>query len=179
MDMPPISAPDALRCPIDPRTIKIKPSSDHVTSSCASAAIYWHSFGFNVIPIIPGTKRTAVKWNPWREGLSPEKIKAHWDKHPDHEVGFIVGDDVIVFDADSPQSIAAIAMLEEVFDITPNLTVTTTRGRHHYYRLAAGTYAKTDSHGTEEHPERIDVKTGRTLVVLTPSTVKEVDTDGV
>ena len=143
----------------------------------SNAAKYWHTFGFAVIPIRPGTKLPAVRWDPWLAALSPETISAYWDKHPDHEVGFIVGDDIIVFDADSPESIAALALLEKTFDLSPCLTVNTSKGQHHYFKRAPGTYAKTDSHSTVEHPERIDVKTGRALVVLPPSTGKEVDID--
>ena len=143
----------------------------------SNARTYWHKFGFAVIPIIPGTKLPAVKWDPWLATLSQETITTYWAQHPDHELGFIVGDDVIVFDADSPESIAALALLEKTFDVTPNLTVNTSKGQHHYFRRAPGTYAKSDSHSTEEHPERIDVKTGRALVVLPPSTGKEVDID--
>ena len=73
-------------------------SSDNLLQY-SNAAIYWHSFGFSVIPIIPGKKQSAVKWDAWLDGLSTEKIKTHWGKHPDHEVGVIVGDDVIVLDA--------------------------------------------------------------------------------
>jgi hypothetical protein len=141
----------------------------------SNAAKCWHSFGLDVIPIVPGTKRPPFKWDPWLDGLSPEKIKNHWVQHPNHEVGFIVGDDVIVFDADSPAAIAALAELEKIFDLDPGLTVTTNKGRHHYYKLDPGTFAKSDAHSTEKHPERIDVKTGRALVVLPPSTGKEVD----
>jgi len=151
-------------------------SSDNLLQY-SNAAIYWHSFGFSVIPIIPGKKQSAVKWDAWLDGLSTEKIKTHWGKHPDHEVGVIVGDDVIVLDADSPAAIAALAELEKAFDVTPCLTVTTHKGQHHYFRRAPGTFAKTDSHSTDKHPERLDVKTGRTLVVLPPSTGKEVEID--
>ncbi|MEN8108474.1 MAG: PriCT-2 domain-containing protein [Pseudomonadota bacterium] len=148
------------------------------TTPCfKSAALHWHEFGFQIIPIIPGTKRPPFKWDPWLDGLSTRKIKAHWDRHPDHEIGFIVGDNVIVLDADSPQSIAALAMLEKTFDLSPNFTVSTAKGLHHYFKRASGTFARTDSHSTEEYPERIDVKTGRSLVVLPPSTGKEVDID--
>jgi hypothetical protein len=151
--------------------------SSDILLSFLNAAIYWYTFGLSVIPIIPGTKLPAVKWDPWLAALSPESISTYWAQHPDHEIGFIVGDGIIVFDADSPDSIAALALLEKTFDITPSLTVTTHKGLHHYYRRALGTYAKTDSHSTEKHPARIDVKTGRTLVVLPPSTDKVVDID--
>jgi len=139
------------------------------------AALNWLGFGFPVIPIIPGTKKTALKWDPWLNELSCESVSAHWAAHPDNEVGFIVGDSLIVFDADSPASVAALAQIEESFDIIPSLTVKTKKGEHHHFRLATGTYAKSDSHSTQEHPERIDIKTGRAMVVLPPSTGKEVN----
>jgi len=149
-------------------------SSDNLLQY-SNAAIYWHSFGFSVIPIIPGKKQSAVKWYAWLDGLSTEKIKTHWEKHPDHELGFIVGDDVIVFDADSPAAIAALNELEKTFCSPPALTVTTSKGQHHYFKRAPDTYAKSDSHSTEKHPDHIDVRTGRGLVVLPPSTGKEAD----
>ena len=139
-----------------------------------SAAVCWYGFGLDVIPVLRGTKMTAVKWDPWLDNLGLESICNHWDTHPDHELGFIVGDDMIVFDADSPEAIAALAQIEEAFDITPNLIIQTTKGQHHFFRRAADTFCKSDSHSTEKHPARIDVKTGRALVVLPPSTGKTV-----
>ena len=139
-------------------------------ASYASAALYLFKFGFKVIPIAPGTKQTALQWDPWLAGLSAEKIAAHWSKHPDHELGFIVGDDIIVFDADSPEAVVALATHEQSFDLTPNFTVKTAKGVHHYFKCTAGTFAKSDSHSTQEHPERLDVKTGRSMVLLPPST---------
>ena len=141
-------------------------------SSNADAALYWFRFGLQIIPLIPGTKKTAVKWDSWFAGLSAKKIAAYWKQHPDHELGFIVGDDLIVFDADSPLSIAALTGLEESFGITPGMIVKTTKGEHHYFRRAKGTVAIQNSHSTADHPERLDVKTGRALIILPPSTGK-------
>lgn len=142
-----------------------------------SAALFWLKFGFSPIPIIPGTKKTGVTWDTWLSDLSARKIKRYWEKHPDHEVGCIVGHDIIVFDADTPMAIAALFELEKTFGSPPAFTVTTTNGEHHYFRRAPDTYAKTDSHCTEKHPERIDVRAGRGLVILPPSTGKEVSID--
>ncbi len=136
------------------------------------AALTWYRFGFQVIPIGPGSKVTSVKWDPWLDGLSEEKIAKYWADHPDHEVGFIVGDDLIVFDADTPKAIKSIDLIERSHGAPPLLTVKTSRGEHHYFRRAEGTYAKSDSHSTEEHPGRLDVKTGRAMVILPPSTGK-------
>ena len=79
-----------------------------------------------------------------------------------------------MFDADSAQSIAALEALERKFNVLPKLVVRTRKGVHHYYRRAAGTFAKSDAHSTEKFPERIDVKTGRALAVLPPSGGREV-----
>lgn len=139
------------------------------------AALNWFAFGLKVIPVIQNTKQTAVKWDGWQENLSLPKICAHWKRYPKHELGFIVGDDVIVLDADSPESVAALVEIEWALDVACNLIVTTKKGVHHYFRLAAGTFAKTDSHATALHPARIDVKAKRSMVILPPSTGKEIE----
>ncbi len=153
--------------------------SDPITTpdkftSVSEAALYWLQFGFNVIPITPGSKHPNLKWDPWLDGLSPEKIRTYWAMRPDHELGFIVGDDLIVFDADSPESIAALEVIETCFCVTPRLVIQTKKGVHHYFRLAPGTVAKSDAHCTEKHPERIDVKAFRGMVILPPSAGKYV-----
>ncbi len=137
-----------------------------------SAAMYWYAYGLTVIPIAPGSKVTVVKWLKWRQNLTPAKIYSYWKKNPTHEVGCIVGDHLIVFDADSPESIAALTRIEADFGLTSQLIVKTTKGVHHYYRIAAGTIAKSDSHSSENYPDRTDIKTGKALIILTPSTGK-------
>lgn len=136
------------------------------------AALYWHQFGLDVIPIVPLLKQPAVKWDPWLSGLNAEKITAHWAKHPNHEIGFIVSDSLLVLDADSPESVAALYAIEKESGMPPLMVVTTRRGEHHYFRRSDETFAKSDAHSTKQHPDRIDVKTGRSIVVLPPSTGK-------
>ncbi len=162
--------------PIDPAKIRIRrPAPPKQFGSHLEAALYWHQLGINVIPAIPNTKRTAVSWDSWLSELSGETIIAHWTAHPDHEVGFIVGESLIVFDADSQKSIAALHALEESFGLTPKLVNKTSKGVHHFFRLASGVFARPDSHSTEKHPERIDIKTGRSLVMLPNSTGKSIE----
>ena len=141
-------------------------------SSFSEAAVCWFEFGFNVIPIVPDTKQPAVKWDPWLEKISAERIAYYWSKNPDHQIGFIVSDDYLVLDADSPESVAAIWKIEKEFSEPPRMVVTTKKGEHHYFKRSPDTTAKTSSHSTKQYPERIDVKTGRSLVVLPPSTGK-------
>jgi hypothetical protein len=140
-----------------------------------ASAFFWFGFGLKIIPIMPGSKIPLIKWDPWLDSLGPEKIGQYWKENPTNELGFIVGDDMIVIDADSSESIAALKGIEERFELTPKLLVKTRQGEHHYYRRAAGTVAKSDSHSTEKHPERLDIKTGRAFVVLPPSTGKIIE----
>lgn len=140
------------------------------------AALFWHAYGFSVIPVSPDTKATAVRWDGWLKGLTAARIKAYYGLYPTHELGFIVGDQYIVFDADSPESLASLYAAEEKFGVHPMLVGTTKHGEHHSFKLASGTRAKTSVHSTKDHPERVDVKTGRTMVVLPPSTDKHIAT---
>ena len=144
-------------------------------SNCyLEAALYFFERGYKVIPIESQTKRTAVKWDTWLADLSKKKIIQYWLQNPTHELGFIVGDEIIVFDADSPESIAALVEIKKAFGITPNLIIKTNKGVHHYYNRAKGTVAKSDSHSTDLYPKRIDVKTGRALIILPPSSGKSI-----
>lgn len=145
-----------------------------VFGSRREAALYWYSYGFAVIPVLPSSKKTFPGWNQWLANLSRVSIITHWTQHPNHDVGFIVGNDTVVLDADAPQSVAALDALEARFGIKPMLVVKTSKGVHHYFRCAAGTFATSDSHSTAVHPDRIDVKTGRSMVVLPPSPGKTI-----
>jgi hypothetical protein len=144
------------------------------TKTNLEAALILHEAGFQPIPIIPGKKIPTCKHHPWLDDLSVETINAHWTKHPKHEVGCITGANLVVFDVDSPESKARLLEIEEAFDVTPNFVVNTAKGSHHYFTLAMGTFVKSDAHGSLQHPDRIDVRTGSGLVIMPPSTGKEI-----
>ena len=144
------------------------------------AAHWWFAFGFNVIPVVDDSKTTPLKWQPWLNKLSHDAIDTYWADNPSHDLGFIVDDKVIVLDADSPASLEALRLIEKTYDIQPNLIVMTRKGEHHYFKRGADTYAKQRGYNSDEYPENIDVKTGRSLtegrsmVILPPSTNKTV-----
>lgn len=152
---------------IDPTKIRIKPRF-------LEAALQCLDFGFKVIPILPGTKIPALKHEPWLTDLSPQTIKDYWSKHSDHELAFITGDNIVVFDADTPESIKALKDIEEFHNVKPNLVSKTHKGEHHFFNISLDTYVKSDSHDSKKHPKRIDIKTGRGMIVLPPSTGKTV-----
>lgn len=138
------------------------------------AALYWFAFGFQVIPILPGKKRPAVKWDKWLQGLSVDQITEYWRRNRDHEVGFIVGEDIVVFDADSAPALEALKATEARLRIDPLLVVQTTRGEHHYYRLDPSLKGARIGRHLDATPAKLDIKTGRTVVVLPPSTGKTI-----
>ena len=160
---------------VDQRTVSSLAEIGESFESCLQAALLWFSFGFQVIPVIFNTKKTAVKWDSWLENLSVNTITDYWFRNSNAELGVIAGEEIIVFDADSPESIASLIEIEKAFGITPNLIVKTKKGVHHYFKRASGTFAKSDAHDTKQYPNRIDVKTGRALIILPPSTGKEIE----
>ena len=138
------------------------------------AALAFYRVGFKVIPGHPEKKHSSVTWDEWLDKLSAETITAHYAEHPDHTLCVILDERLLVLDADTPLAVAAIDILEQQFGVECNFVVPTRRGEHRYYRLAAGTFARTSAHSTEQFPERIDVKAARSLVVLPPSPNKTI-----
>jgi hypothetical protein len=132
----------------------------------ATSALSFYRFGLAVIPVVAGEKRSAVPWDPWLEHLNEETITRFWTQHPNADVGYIVGDSLIVFDCDSDLAEQAMTAIEVRLGVQASVVNKTPRGSHRLYRVANGVYAKSDSHSTEEFPGRIDVKHGRGMVVL-------------
>lgn len=135
-------------------------------------ALFWYDFGFAVIPIEPKSKKTAVKWDPWLANLAHASIRQYWTDHPDHEVGFILGDGHIVFDADSQAAVDFLIVLEGAYRLRPTMVVKTKRGAHHYFKKDQGLDCKTTAMNVGTLEDRIDIKTGRTMVLLPPSADK-------
>ena len=152
-----------------------------IPATYSEAALFWFDFGYKVVPIDTAAKSTAVRWQAWLDALNHESITAHWKKHPSHEVGAILNSEFYILDADSPESRAALLNLEQSFDLEPNLIVTTRKGEHHHFRKSPDAYAVMQSFSTNDEPNKIDVRTGRTktegrsIIVLPPSTGKEVE----
>jgi hypothetical protein len=130
-------------------------------------------FEFMPIPLKAGSKITSVKWDAWQKDLCEDKIKWYWERNPTDELGIIVGKNMIVYDADTTESLKKLYELEKIFGLQPNHIVKTKKGEHHYFYRPDSVKAKSNSHSTVNHPERIDVKTDRSMVVRPPSTGKE------
>ena len=138
-------------------------------------ALSWYQYGFKVIPILPGSKKPATMRDPWLKNLSGGKVQAHWSAHPDHEIGCILNDDLIVFEAEDPESVSALAEIEERYGLKSKLVVKSAKGVHHYFRCDPSTIAiSTALYSKEKFPERIYIKTCGDLVILPISRGKSI-----
>jgi len=139
------------------------------------AALKWFVFGLQVIPVIPNTKKPAVKWDQWLDNLDEKRINDYWNEHPDHELAFIVGPKIAVFDMDSDEATKAMLSIMKRYATYPLIVVETEQGCHYYFQIDDDIVIQMDSHSTAEHPERIDVKTGRSAIMLPPSNGKQLE----
>lgn len=114
------------------------------------AALFWYAFSLLVIPTVPGEKRSIVKWAPWLSQLSLNYVRQYWTDNPLHEVAAVIDDRYVVFDADSPESQAALIEIEQAHGIAPALIVKTSRGLHHWFRRPADVFVKTDSRSASD-----------------------------
>lgn len=136
----------------------------------AACAIRLLELGLVPIPVITEAKATAATWDGWSAKLSVPLIQAHWALNPHHGVGIIVGEGFVIFDADNPASVATLEAAEAKHAVSPSMAYSTPKGVHHVYRLEHGTKARTVTHCTLANPDLVDVKTGRTMVIVPPST---------
>ncbi|MBL4743527.1 MAG: bifunctional DNA primase/polymerase [Cycloclasticus sp.] len=128
-------------------------------------ALKSHEFGFDIIPLIPDEKRPATKWAEWEGNVDENKIRDYWEKHPGHGIGVLTNHKICVLDADTKEADKALCDLEKAHNCFSNFIVKTRKGSHHYYWVPEGVEVKLSAHSTEQHPERLDVKAARSLVV--------------
>ncbi len=127
-------------------------------------ALFLSKKGFTVLPGVAGTKKPACRWETWEQNQSEGHIHLHWGANPHDEICIITGDRFCVLDADTPESENALLALEEKHGIYPSAAVKTRNGLHHYFRVPEGVIVKKESFHSAEHPEKLDVRTGRALV---------------
>lgn len=140
-------------------------SGDVPLSKKINLALMLQRAGFTIIPVHADTKVPIGKWSDWEQDQSEDRLRAHYSQHPEHDVGIITDAGLIVFDADSPQAVEALHGLEQLHGIAPSWVVQTRKGEHHYFLRPPEVFARQDSHSTDQHPERIDIKTDRSLVI--------------
>lgn len=146
------------------------------------AAHHWFNFGLHVAPMSKQDKHTRLKWSKWLSDLNAnghEAINRVFTN--DDWLCAIVDDRVFLLDADTPESKSALYMIEQSFDVAPNLIVKTNKGEHHWFRRAPLTYAHMAGFSSETEPHKIDIRTGRSnsegrsVIVLPPTPGKSIE----
>jgi len=132
------------------------------------AALRWSDYGLVVIPTEPGSTKPTVDVKRWPADCNRNIVDAHWWKHPGHNVGFVVGSNLVVVSADSLEAQAALHQVEKALGIRPNMTVNTPMGVEHYFWLKKGTRVSPDLESRQRHVGHIDLKTGSAIVLLPP-----------
>lgn len=142
-------------------------------SNKSIAASSWLASGYLPYPILPGLKNPRLKPDDWLENLSEEKLIQHWEVYPADDVALYCSNGLIVLDADTKESMDAIEQLQSTYNLHSNLTARTKKGVHYYYKNRAGLDIRQAGHSTEKHPERIDIRCGKSYIIAPPSTDKE------
>lgn len=153
-------------------TIEINCLDINASSSNATAALTWFAAGYLPYPIIRGGKIPRTKVSEWLENLSEASIEQHWQEHPTDDVALYCTNGLVVLDADTAESESAIKKLENRHGLCSNLKVKTKKGVHYYYRQGQILQIGQVGHSTVAHPERIDIRCGRSYIIAPPSTDK-------
>lgn len=136
-------------------------------------ALKWYADGYLPCPIVKGQKHPSKGIKEWLGSLTEQQIEQHWEDHPSDDIALYCSNGLVVLDADSPESVAAIAILEAKHKLYSNLKVQTKKGVHYYYRQDASLKIVQAGHSTDQHPERIDIRCSNSYIIAPPSTDKK------
>ena len=115
-------------------TEKVQNNDNENETNFSTEALFWYQFGFEVIPVHPSRKRSAVNRAKWFSNLNLKSIKKHWAENPGHEIGFILGvQTLVIIDAESPESVSALAEIEDRYGLKPKLVIKTAKGEEHFF----------------------------------------------
>lgn len=151
------------------RPWELEPSSRALASALAHAAA-----GFPVVATRPGTKEPALGQKRMRWGTTdPETIRAWW-RNPDRGIGLVLDHSgLVVLDVDSPvvgeKSLAQLAD-GDITSLPPTYEVTSTRGRHLWYRIPEGEEVLYRTQQGAQHGRKdLDIK--MTWLLMLPGSV--------
>jgi hypothetical protein len=129
-----------------------------------AAALQYATWGWAVFPCRTHTKRPSTRNGLDAATTNPDRIKAWWTKHPNHNIAIPTGTHFDVIDVDLPDAAHAhIALLKA--DDTAHGQVATANGGIHYYIKP-----RTRGNSVRTIPG-IDYRGTRGYVIAPPSTL--------
>ena len=135
----------------------------------AEAAQAWRGYGVDVIPLVANTVQAAVPVKRWIDDLDVKELSLSWQKHCHDDVGFQVGQNLIVFRAKSQKSRLAFGSITQEFNVMAKQIHRSADGIEYFFWRNKGTTTTFAAMSNLGHPDRIDVLTGADLVPLPPS----------
>lgn len=101
-------------------------------------AINWRGLydrGWSIIPVKPGSKLPAIRWDRYQMHRATVEEVAEWAA-TDCNVGVVTGaiSGIVVLDCDTPEAIEQA----EVLGVAGALSVRTAKGRHFYFHHPGG-----------------------------------------
>jgi hypothetical protein len=134
----------------------------------------YRDFGLDVIPVLVGTTQAAVSTTRWIADLSSETIDAHWTKHPDHEAGFVVGENLIVFRVNGGESMAAFVSAMSECHVKPTMVVKGSEGNEFFFWRSEPTSTASISGQAQRRHGHIEILTDEAIVLLPPNRGKTI-----
>lgn len=144
------------------------------TTSLYSAARIYADAGMWVIPIVPGERRPAVKWQDMKAPADDQQLREWFQKH-NYGVGILTGQKsgVIVIDVDTYKINGRADTVLSAF--TSDLVVETPSGGRHIYFRTNGTLIANSQSKLEEG---VDVRGDGGIAIMPPSLAQKKDGSG-
>lgn len=103
------------------------------------AALQYAARGWKIFPLVPRTKRPAIRG--WRQKATsdPDQIERWWGARPDYNVGLATGEScLVVLDPDGPEGLAELHRLVGLHGRLPRTLASRTPGGHHLLFRGSG-----------------------------------------
>lgn len=102
------------------------------------AALLYASWGWPVFPLRTHQKRPATR-NGFKDATTdPDRIRAWWTRHPDHNIGLPTGHAFDVIDIDMPDARDSVLTIMARPDLEIHGQVATSSGGQHFYVKPTG-----------------------------------------
>lgn len=100
-----------------------------------NTALFWHSQGLSVIPLVYRSKKPVVKWKRYQEQLPTVDQLVRWFTGPKRNLALITGNHLAVLDFDNPQQYAEWYCWQIEYNpvVIDTYMVSSARGLHLYY----------------------------------------------
>ena len=142
-----------------------KPSAEELLE----AAQGWLGFGLNATLLRPGTVQAAVPVKSDVYDQSWESLASDLDRHPDSDLGFAVGPNLLVLRARTKRARSALNRTSQKFRVQAKAINESADGMECFFWLEKRTATALAANSNKGHPNQIEVLTGDALVPLPPS----------